>query len=436
VNALSLLAVAAAATFAAALANFGQRALRNFSRRGLEEVCRQRGNPARFSEILRRHEPVALAVEMIASLAAGIAAVAGVGWWSVQAQVRPESSPFVLAAAGLAVGLVFVAARTWGPWTASRLFAETFLYATWPLWRAVAATAAPLAWAARLADAVMHRVAGRKLPQPAEEQPIEEEIRTIVSEGRRGGMLEDDALEMIEGVMELGDAVVSQIMTPRTDMHMVQVDVPWDELIADVIESGHTRIPVYDASRDDIVGVLYSKDLLPELATGDPANRSRLRDFVRKPVFVPETKRVDDLLQMFQQMRTHIALVLDEYGGVSGLVTIEDALEEIVGEIVDEYDPEHVAELQRIDDDTFEALGRAHVDEVNYAMNIELPEDGDFDTIGGFVFAALGRVPQPGEAVVWQDKVRVEVLEATRRRVDRVRIERLDRREQPIPSTE
>jgi CBS domain containing-hemolysin-like protein len=127
---------------------------------------------------------------------------------------------------------------------------------------------------------------------------------------------------------------------------------------------------------------------------------------------------------MFQQLRTHIAVVLDEYGGVSGLVTIEDVLEEIVGEIDDEYDPESVEEIERIDDNTCEALGRTHIDEINEAMNIELPEDGDYDTIGGFVLSELGRVPQSGETIVWQEKVRITVLEATKRRIDRVRISR------------
>jgi CBS domain containing-hemolysin-like protein/outer membrane protein assembly factor BamD (BamD/ComL family) len=368
-----LLWVAAASTLATALANFGQRALRNFSRRNLEEICRQHGNLPRFGEILRLHEPVALGVETLASMLAGVASAAAVGWVATRWQISPGDSGGTLLAAGALLGLLMLATRTWIPWTAARLFAGEFLYRTWPFWRGAAAGVSPLSWVARLNDSVLHRVFGRQLPQPVDDQAIEEEIRTIVSEGRRGGILEDEALEMIEGVMELGDAVVSQIMTPRTDMHMVQVDVPWDELIADVIEAGHTRIPVYDTSRDDVVGVLYSKDLLPELATGDLASRSSLRDMVRKAVFVPETKRVDDLLQMFQQLRTHIALVLDEYGGVSGLVTIEDVLEEIVGEIVDEYDPEHIEEFLRIDDDTYEALGRAHVDELNYEMNIELP---------------------------------------------------------------
>jgi CBS domain containing-hemolysin-like protein len=267
-------------------------------------------------------------------------------------------------------------------------------------------------------------MAGRKL-QRADEESIEEEIRTIVSEGHREGLLEEEAREMIEGVIELGDAVVSHIMTPRTEMHMIQLNTPWDEVVESVIESGHTRVPVYDKTRDDVVGMLYSKDLLPELAKCAEEPRGPLSALLRKPLFVPETKPVDDLLQLFQKSRTHIAVVLDEYGGVSGLVTIEDALEEIVGEIDDEYDQQAELDIQKIDDDVCEALGRAHVDEINEIMGFELPEEGDFDTIGGFVFAEFGRVPTAGESITWRDAVRVTVLEASRRRVNRVRLERV-----------
>lgn len=229
---------------------------------------------------------------------------------------------------------------------------------------------------------------------------------------------------MIEGVIDLGDVDVVQIMTPRTKMNMIQVDQEWEDILTEVIQTGHTRIPVYGKSRDDIVGILYVKDLLPDLANG-PNDRRPLREIVRKPLFVPESKAVNALLEMFQQVRTHIAIVLDEYGGVSGLVTIEDALEEIVGEIVDEYDQDEEQEIHVVDDSTCEALGRAHVEEINETMGLELPEVDDFDTIAGFVFSELGRVPIVGESVVWNDTVRVTVLEATRRRIDRVRIERL-----------
>jgi CBS domain containing-hemolysin-like protein len=146
---------------------------------------------------------------------------------------------------------------------------------------------------------------------------------------------------------------------------------------------------------------------------------------LRKPLFVPETKPVDDLLNLFQKSRTHIAVALDEFGGVSGLVTIEDVLEEIVGEIEDEYDEKAEDEIRKIDDDMCIAVGRAHVDDINALMGFDLPENEDFDTIGGFAFAEFGRVPAVGESITWQDSVRLTILEATRRRVNRVRLERV-----------
>jgi CBS domain containing-hemolysin-like protein len=421
-----LLWISVGGLVATGLVSLGYRALREFSRRDLEEICRRRRKPERFGDILRQHDDVALGVEIVGNLAAAMGLIAGAAWAGARWGYSIHASASAAVFTALALGLVLVMLRTWAPWAGARVFAEGFLYHTWPAWRAAAMLTSPLATGARGLDAVLHRVMGRK-PAEVDEQAIEEEIRTIVGEGHREGLLEDEAREMIEGVIDLGDAYVSQIMTPRTDMHMIRLDASWEEMIAEVIESGHTRIPVYDKTRDDIVGILYSKDLLPELATGDPHSRTAVRDLVRKPLFVPETKAVDDLLAMFQALRTHIAVVLDEYGGVSGLVTIEDVLEEIVGEIEDEYDPEAVEEIERIDDDTCEAVGRAHIDEINETMNLELPEDGDYDTIGGLVFSELGRIPQAGEEILWQDRVRIRVLEATRRRIDRVRIERLEK---------
>ncbi|WP_145058561.1 hemolysin family protein [Adhaeretor mobilis] len=412
------------AFLAALLTNFGYRSLREFSRHELEEICHRRERGERLGQILRLHEQVAIGVETLAALFTSLALVAGTAWAAERWQIAPGESWIRLLSVAGGLGLLLVLARTWGPWPLSRVFAEKFLFNTWPLWRALAALASPLTLVARVCDTVLHRLVGQE-PQVIDEQAIEEEIRTIVSEGHREGLLEDDARGMIEGVIELGEDDVSQIMTPRTDMHMVSIQLSWDDIIADVIEAGHTRVPVYGENRDDIVGMLYSKDLIPELAKGDAEARQPLADILRKPLFVPETKRVDDLLEMFQQLRTHIAVVLDEYGGVSGLVTIEDVLEEIVGEIVDEYDPEQIEEISRIDVDVCEALGRAHVDEINVVMGLELPEDGDFDTIGGFVFTELGRIPQQGESIVWQERVRISVLEASKRRIDRVKIERL-----------
>ena len=415
--------IAVGSLLAVFLSSIGARALRVFSRADLQDLCEKRNRLERFGEILRQHEATALGIDLLGAMAAAFFAVTTVFWAIGRAGEQSPSATIVFTALG--VGLALAALRVAVPWAVSRVFAEPFLYYTWPLWRLLGGCAEPLRLATRLIDAILHRLAGRESTAPGEDA-FGEEIRSIVTEGTREGLLEEDAREMIEGVIELGDADVSSIMTPRTDMHMLQVNLPWEELLADAIQMGHTRIPVYDASRDDIVGVLYVKDLIPELAKADPSQRRSVRELARKPIFVPETKAVDDLLTMFQQERTHIALVLDEYGGTAGLVTIEDVLEEIVGEIVDEYDEETEAEIRPTGDGQCEALGRAHVDEINEQLGLDLPEDGDFDTIGGFVFAELGRVPDRGDTVVHNGHARVTVLEVTKRRIERVRVERIE----------
>jgi CBS domain containing-hemolysin-like protein len=419
-----LLWIAIVSLLAACLTAIAARSLHSFSRHELEEICQRRQAPQRFAEIIRHHEPVALGVEMVVMLIVALA-IGAACFWTWQRFPLVQSRPWLVLVLTVAVfGQLIGVATVWLPWSVARIGAARFLYATWPLWLFVGRLARPLVWSAHAVDALLQRIFGSGTRR-ADEESIEAEIRTIVSEGHREGLLEEEAREMIEGIIELGDAAVSHIMTPRTDIHMVQINTPWDEVVESIIESGHTRVPVYDKTRDDIAGILYSKDLLPELAKSPGEPDRTLTELLRKPLFVPETKPVDDLLKLFQKTRTHIAVVLDEYGGVSGLVTIEDVLEEIVGEIDDEYDQQSEVPIRKIDDDVCETLGRTHIDEINELMRFDLPEDADFDTIGGFVFAEFGRVPAVGETITWHDSVRVIVLEASRRRVNRVRLERI-----------
>ncbi|HEY2147859.1 MAG TPA: hemolysin family protein, partial [Pirellulales bacterium] len=189
---------------------------------------------------------------------------------------------------------------------------------------------------------------------------------------------------------------------------------------------GHSRFPVYNRSPDDIVGILHVKELLVELAKGDESQRLGWPQLLRKPFFVPETKPVDDLLQEFQRSHNHIAVVLDEYGGVSGIVTIEDVLEEIVGEIADEHDEALIDGIKTLDEHSAEALAKVRIHEINERLGLSLPENENYDTIGGFVFHELGRIPNVGEELTWHD-VRIKVLDATRRRIDRVKIQVLSR---------
>jgi len=417
--------LAAAGLVATCVAAIGARSLAEFSRHELGEICRRRNSHDRLGQILRRHDQAGLAAETLQVIATAVLIGAGVFWVRLEPPARGVADWMLLALIVGVGALLLLAVEIWVPRAIARLYAEPILYYTWPFWRALGTLLAPPVLGARFVDAVFHRLAGR-VPEVPDEESFEDEIRTIVTEGHREGLLEEDAREMIEGVIELSDVHVSEIMTPRTDMVSIPVSLSWQEMLEFVVEVGHTRIPAYKKNRDDIVGVLYAKDLLPELAKRAQGPVPAWTALLRAPYFVPETKPVDLLLQEFQRTRNHMAVVLDEYGGVSGLVTMEDVLEEIVGEIVDEYDKDLVDGIKEIDQRTAEVLGKVHVDEINERLALKLPEDRDVDTIAGFVFSELGHVPAVGEEVV-SNNVRITVLEATARRIERVRLEILDR---------
>ncbi len=420
-DALFWLAIASLAV--TCLATIGARTLADFSRHELEEICRRRNSLERLGRILRGHDHAALAAETLQRIATSVLVAAIAFWLAGDGSAATPTWKFLTWTVLLGAAALVVV-DVWVSWGMAQLWAAPILYFTWPLWRAVGAVMTPLAFGARFVDTVLHRLAGR-MPEEPDEGSFEEEIRTVVTEGHREGLLEEDARDMIEGIIELGDVDVSEVMTPRTDMVVISKSMSWHQALDFVVRVRHTRIPVYEENRDDIVGILYVKDLLPELAKQPHEEVRPWTELLREPYFVPETKPVDVLLQEFQLTHNHMAVVLDEYGGVSGLVTMEDVLEEIVGEIIDESDKELVEEVRHIGDGVAEALGKVHIDEINDRLKLELPDNGEYDTIGGMVFSQLGHVPMPGEEVNWNN-VRITVLEATRRRIERVRIEVLD----------
>jgi CBS domain containing-hemolysin-like protein len=213
-------------------------------------------------------------------------------------------------------------------------------------------------------------------------------------------------------------------MTPRSQVDALDIELSWSEALNFVVDVGRTRIPVYEHTLDHVVGILFVKDLLAEISKNTDAPRPPWRDLLRAPWFVPESKAVDDLLREFRRTRSHMAIVVDEYRAVAGVVTIEDALEEIVGEIADESDKEEELDLVRINDSTIEVDGRIHIDELNEQFGLQLHNAEDFDTIAGFVTNAVGKIPMAGD-VICEDAVRLTVLKATPRRVARVRLEML-----------
>ncbi|MEY3684032.1 MAG: hypothetical protein RIS62_742 [Chloroflexota bacterium] len=246
------------------------------------------------------------------------------------------------------------------------------------------------------------------------------EIRLIVEQGSQQGVLEAEEEQMISAVMSLSDSKLHEVMVPRIDIVAIDQDATFDEAVALVLTEGHSRTPLYKESVDHIVGILYAKDLLRIIAAGGP--RPRLRDIMRPALFVPESQAVDDLLNELQRRRVHMAIVLDEYGGTAGLVTIEDLLEEIVGEIQDEFDEEEpmkviVREGEAILD------GRADIDEMGELVDpaIELEDDEEYDTVGGFVYHRIGRVPVVGDTVA-VDPFTITVIKVIGRRVGKVRV--------------
>jgi putative hemolysin len=247
----------------------------------------------------------------------------------------------------------------------------------------------------------------------------EEDIKEVIETGGEQGVLDVEERDMLHSVFALGEKKVHEVMVPRTDIVAIDVNTPPQEVLESVVSAGHSRIPVYEGSSDQIIGVLYVKDLFRRLARGE--KDVTVRPFLRPAQFVPETKKVDELLREMQKDKVHIAIVVDEYGGTAGLVTIEDLVEEIVGEIRDEYDVERelvlpVSEHEAVMD------ARVPFSEVQETFAIDSPEGVDeFDTLGGFVTHELGRLPKVGETVR-SNGVKFVVESVDGRRVGRVRV--------------
>ena len=246
------------------------------------------------------------------------------------------------------------------------------------------------------------------------------ELLSVLREAAERGLVEPDALGMLEGVLEVGDLQVRDIMIPRAQMVFVRRDDPFSKLLPVVVESGHSRFPVMDEDRDDIVGILLAKDLL-RLFANESLERFDIREFMRPVVFVPESKRLNVLLKEFRHNRNHMALVVDEYGGVSGLVTIEDVIEQIVGDIDDEFDVEDDHNIRKEAERQFTVRGVTRIEEFNEYFGAHLSEEEGFDTVAGLLMKQLGRLPRRGEAATI-DGFEIRVTRADRRRIDSLRV--------------
>lgn len=437
----------------------GVHVLGNFDGRKLEAYCRLKRRLNTFGDVLDNYDSAAGSAQYLLHFGLVLGSLAAGAWFYNYGNVEIRAGKLTSAVAGITiagwvVGWLFLLtlAGLWLPRILVRNSSSLFIYHSWPLWRALNIFTQPIAGLGDVFAWVGHRLTDKPDETESEEEMLEDEIRTIVAAGRRDGVFSSSMQGMIQGVMELNEADVEKIMTPRSSVDAIDINAPWERIIKQVVKVGRTRIPVFRDHFDNIIGVLFVKDLLNGLSPGNqystpsdlPTTRLtdvaakldnlvgpaisegqsfNLESVLRKAWFIPKTRKVDELLQMFLHNRNHMAIVVDGYQQIAGVVTIEDALEEIVGEIADELDLDEDAAIF-YDEKTHrvEADGKVQIQEIEKMLGVDLPQSDDYDTIGGLIIQRLSEIPAVGTEVE-AGNMRITVLKATKRMIQRVRIE-------------
>jgi CBS domain containing-hemolysin-like protein len=405
------------------IGGLGSELLDRFAGRTLEAYSRLRHNRERFGAVLDGQDAALSASKYLRVL--GTVTFLICGTISVFFD-QPQPSVARLLVWGLAAAATMMLVHLWIPVAVTRFASAPVLYHSWPFWRVLSIAMAPLSAPGELLAIVTRRLTGNPADEDEDEVQLEDEIRTMVTAGTREGYFGPAIRDMIQGVMELKEDTVAHIMTPRSDVEAVSSTAQWQEILQVVIESGRTRLPVYEDTLDKIIGVLYVKDLLPLLCAGmletvTPAS------IMRKPWTVSIDQSVETLLREFLHSRSHMAIVLDEFQQTAGVVTIEDALEEIVGEIVDESDEEEESGLVVIDAVTAQADGRVMIDDLNEELHWQLPESDDYETVAGYVLHHTGSIPEDGQRIVIGE-VEFEIVRATNRQIESVRLHHIGNR--------
>ncbi len=394
----------------------------------LQQACRQYKRPGRLTRILEARLPALVVFESVRLL------LLACGCW-VAAQLPalrlfhlPETFGS-LELAGWAVRVIGAAALICLllvvlPRSIARAKGGVLMYRCGGMLDVVRRATVPFWDIAMRIDRLVHRTAGEEEPQDRPGSEISREILTLVDEGQRHGVIWSGGSRMIHGLLDLHDTDVSSIMTPRTNLVAISADTSLQDALHHTMQSAYSRFPVIRESIDDVIGVLYARDLLRAMAEGADLEQDTVEAIARPAVYVPESQRIDALIEEMQRKKIQLAIVVDEYSGVAGVVTMEDIMEEIVGEISDEFDPEE-PQLVHQRDGAIEADARAHIDDLNDQFQLGLPEGADYDTLNGFLLARFGRIPHQGESYQWRN-VRLTVLEADDRQLRRVRLEQLE----------
>jgi CBS domain containing-hemolysin-like protein len=395
-------------------------ALKSFSRRRLAELLKESGKAERAERLAERLPGLLLMTGVLRTMMSAVIMLGTL--YVVETSGRFDGRlwlaylvAFLLGSVLLSVFIVAIPV-SWARYSRERLLAWSA-----PILQAALPLFVPIGGALHLFDPVVRRISGADI-NGDDDSDISEEVLSTIEDHDTDREFDDEQKAMLGAIFELKDTVAAEIMTPRTDIEGLEVDTSLDEVKKAVVKFGHSRIPVYEESLDEILGILYVRDLIRFVGTpGD----FHLRQIAREPFLVPESKNVLELLAEFKQRKVHLAVVLDEYGGTAGLVTIEDILEEIVGEIQDEYDErEEEPVIADLGEGVSEIDARVEIDDLGDHLDIEFEEDRDFDTVGGFVIAELGHIPEVGESFEFE-AYRFTVTEAERTKVLKVRAEKL-----------
>lgn len=407
------LLVAAAAALTACYFSAAHAVLKTFSRKRLGDLLAELGRADELPRVVD-HLPGLILMTGVVRAAMNVTLVLALLWaaqaWGVTAGWPQWALVFGVS---LAVQGVFSVAI---PVSWARYHGERLLIGSMPLLHAMRIALLPLTRPLSVLDPLVRRLSGVDLRD--DEEDLSDQIIAAVEDHESGAEVADDQKQMIEAVFDLRETDAGAVMTPRTDVEGVELTASLSEVRTTLIDEGHSRVPVYRENLDDIAGILYAKDLLPLLAEGDgrPAHGAfDLQSLLREPMLIPESKNVLELLREFRATQVHLAIVVDEYGGTAGLVTIEDILEEIVGEIHDEYEEDAEAPgVETLDDGRARVDARLPIDDLNDKLELDLPEDEEYDTVGGFVLETLGHIPEPGETFEAHGvKVTVEAAEKT-----------------------
>ena len=390
----------------AAFAAAAEMALASVSRLQLRQSLGVKRSRARAAEALLS-EPARFLSTLLVLKLTGFVVVVGAATLLIQRLGGDEMVVWGLVATGL---LLIASQLLPRAWTVGRQ--ERVALRLAPLVRFLTVALTPV-------TAVMRQIGHDAIPDGTATESIflsEDGLRFLLNVTEEETTIEDDEKEMIASIFEFGETLVREVMVPRIDVVAVPVDMPMRVALDIILKAGHSRIPVYSNSIDNVVGILYAKDLLRYLSDG--RTDVPLDKILRSAYFIPESKKVDELLQELQQRKVHVAVVVDEYGGTAGLVTIEDLLEEIVGEIQDEYDVEEPT-VEEVSEHEYLFDARVDLDEVNKLVGVELPAEGG-DTLGGFIYSQLGKVPAVGDCIEF-GRVTIEVLSVAGRRIKQVR---------------